>query len=39
MNDNDKQPGPDGGGNNWARNLLLWVGIAVALAVLASSPR
>jgi len=34
MNDNDKQPGPDGGGNNWARNLLLWVGIAVALAVL-----
>jgi len=34
MNDNDKQPGQDGGGNNWARNLLLWVGIAVALAVL-----
>jgi cell division protease FtsH len=34
MNDNDKQPGPDGGNNNWARNLLLWVGIAVALAVL-----
>jgi len=33
MNDNDKQPGPDGGGNNWARSLLLWVGIAVALAV------
>jgi cell division protease FtsH len=34
MNDNDKQPGQDGGGNNWARSLLLWVGIAVALAVL-----
>jgi len=33
MNDNDKQPGQDGGGNNWARSLLLWVGIAVALAV------
>ncbi|MGN6817114.1 MAG: ATP-dependent zinc metalloprotease FtsH [Sphingomonas sp.] len=33
MNDNDKQPGPDGGGNTWARSLLLWVGIAVALAV------
>ena len=33
MNENDKQP--DGGGNNnWARSLLLWVGIAVALAVL-----
>jgi len=36
MNENDKQP--DGGGNNnWARSLLLWVGIAVALAVLVAT--
>ena len=34
MNENDKQPGPDGGNNGWARSLLVWVGIAVALAVL-----
>ena len=35
MNDNDKQqPGQDGGNNGWARSLLVWVGIAVALAVL-----
>ena len=32
MNDNDKQP--EGGNNNWARSLIVWVGIAVALAVL-----
>jgi cell division protease FtsH len=34
MNENDKQPGPDGGGNNWMKNLVIWVGILVALALL-----
>ena len=32
MNENDKQP-EGGGNNNWARSLLLWVGIAVSLAI------
>ena len=36
MNDNDKQPGPDGGGNNWMKNLVIWVGILVALALVVS---
>ena len=35
MNDNDKQPGPDGngGGNPWMKSLLIWVGILAALAL------
>ncbi|MGY4398031.1 cell division protease FtsH [Sphingomonas sp. UYAg733] len=34
MNDNDKQPGPDGGGPNpWMKSLLVWVCILVALAL------
>ncbi|GAA0297953.1 ATP-dependent zinc metalloprotease FtsH [Sphingomonas oligophenolica] len=34
MNDNDKQQGPDNGGSNpWMKNLLIWVGIFLALAV------
>jgi len=35
MNDNDKQPGGDGG-NNWMKNLVIWVGILVALALVVS---
>ena len=34
MNENDKQPGPDGGGNNWMKNLVIWVGILVAMALI-----
>ena len=36
MNDNDKQPGQDGGnggGNPWMKSLLIWVGILFALAL------
>ncbi|WP_375398585.1 ATP-dependent metallopeptidase FtsH/Yme1/Tma family protein, partial [uncultured Sphingomonas sp.] len=33
MNDNDKQPGQDNGGNPWMKSLLIWVGILVALAL------
>jgi cell division protease FtsH len=35
MNENDKQPGPEGG-NNWMKSLVIWVGILVALALLVS---
>jgi cell division protease FtsH len=35
MNDNDKQSGGDGG-NNWMKNLVIWVGILVALALVVS---
>ena len=35
MNENDKQPGGDGG-NNWMKNLVIWVGILVALALVVS---
>ncbi|HEX4694271.1 ATP-dependent zinc metalloprotease FtsH [Sphingomonas sp.] len=34
MNENDRQPGPDGGGNNWVKHLMIWVGVLVALALL-----
>ena len=34
MNENDKQQGPDNGGNNpWTKSLMLWGGILVALAL------
>jgi cell division protease FtsH len=34
MNENDKQQGPDNGGNNpWMKSLMIWVGILVALAL------
>ena len=34
MSDNDKQQGPDNGGNNpWMKSLLIWVGILAALAL------
>ncbi|MGJ3649304.1 ATP-dependent zinc metalloprotease FtsH [Sphingomonas sp. GlSt437] len=34
MNDNDKQQGPDNGGNNpWMKHLMVWVGVLVALAL------
>ena len=36
MNDNDKQPSPDGNGggsNPWMKSLLIWVGILLALAL------
>jgi cell division protease FtsH len=34
MNDNDKQQGPESGGNNpWMKSLLIWVGILAALAL------
>ena len=35
MNENDKQSGGDGG-NNWMKNLVIWVGILVALALVVS---
>jgi cell division protease FtsH len=38
MNDNDKQPGPDNGGNGnpWMKSLLIWVGILMGLALFVS---
>ncbi|UYY57400.1 ATP-dependent zinc metalloprotease FtsH [Sphingomonas sp. S2-65] len=33
MNDNDKQQGPENGGNPWMKSLLIWVGILAALAL------
>ncbi|HTG38047.1 ATP-dependent zinc metalloprotease FtsH [Sphingomonas sp.] len=33
MNDNDKQPEPNGNGNPWMRSLMIWVGILLALAL------
>jgi cell division protease FtsH len=39
MNDNDRQPGGNGGGDNgggsnpWMKSLLIWVGVLLALAV------
>ena len=39
MNDNDRQQGPDNGGNGggngnpWMKNLMIWLGILVALAL------
>ena len=38
MNDNDRQQGPDNGGNGnpWMKNLMIWLGILVALALLVS---
>jgi len=33
MNDNDKQNGPENGGNPWMKHLLIWVGILAALAL------
>ncbi|MFA5967836.1 MAG: ATP-dependent zinc metalloprotease FtsH [Sphingomonas sp.] len=34
MNDNDKQQGPENGGNNpWMKHLMIWVGVLVALAL------
>ena len=35
MNDNDKQPGGDGGNgpNPWMKSLLIWVGILLSLAI------
>ena len=34
MNDNEKQPGPDGNGPNpWMKSLLIWVGILLVLAL------
>ncbi|WP_267394406.1 MULTISPECIES: ATP-dependent zinc metalloprotease FtsH [unclassified Sphingomonas] len=33
MNDNDKQPENNGGGNPWMKSLLIWVGILLALAL------
>ncbi|MDB5680384.1 MAG: cell division protein FtsH [Sphingomonas bacterium] len=35
MNENDKQSGGDGG-NYWMKNLVIWVGILVALALVVS---
>jgi cell division protease FtsH len=33
MNENDKQNGPENGGNPWMKHLLIWVGILAALAL------
>jgi cell division protease FtsH len=33
MNDDNKQPGDNGGGNPWMKSLLVWVGILLALAL------
>jgi cell division protease FtsH len=36
MSDNDKQQGPENGGNPWMKSLLIWVGILAALALFVS---
>ena len=33
MNDNDKQPGPESGGNPWMKSLVVWVAILLGLAL------
>ncbi len=33
MNDNDKQRGPENGGNPWMKSLLIWVGMFAALGL------
>jgi cell division protease FtsH len=33
MNDNDKQQGPENGGNPWMKSLLIWVGMFAALGL------
>jgi len=33
MNDDNKQQGPENGGNPWMKSLMIWVGILVALAL------